>query len=77
MNDYIPKRGGSMKYIEVPNTDMKASEISLGCMRISSLANQEISTLIHTAMNEGINFLTTPMCMEVESVRRNFRKPWR
>jgi predicted oxidoreductase len=45
-----------MKYIEVPNTDMKASEISLGCMRISSLTNQEISTLIHTAMDEGINF---------------------
>jgi predicted oxidoreductase len=45
-----------MKYIKVPNTDMKASEISLGCMRISSLTNQEISTLIHTAMDEGINF---------------------
>ena len=45
-----------MKYIEVPNTDMNASEISLGCMRISSLTNQEISVLIHTAMDEGINF---------------------
>ena len=45
-----------MKYIKVPNTDMNASEISLGCMRISSMTNQEISTLIHTAMDEGINF---------------------
>jgi len=45
-----------MKYIKVPNTDMKASEISLGCMRISSMTNQEISTLIHTALDEGINF---------------------
>src|SRR5215510_13163925 len=45
-----------MKYIKVPNTDMKASEISLGCMRISDMTNQEISTLIHTAMDEGINF---------------------
>ena len=45
-----------MKYIKVPNTDMNASEISLGCMRISSLTNQEISTLIHTALEEGINF---------------------
>jgi predicted oxidoreductase len=35
---------------------MNASEISLGCMRISSMTNQEISTLIHTAMDEGINF---------------------
>ena len=45
-----------MKYIKVPNTDIDASEISLGCMRISSMTNQEISTLIHTAMDEGINF---------------------
>ena len=45
-----------MKYIKVPNTDMSASEISLGCMRISSMTNPEISTLIHTALDEGINF---------------------
>ena len=45
-----------MKYIKIPNTDMNASEISLGCMRISDLTNQEISTLIHTALDEGINF---------------------
>jgi predicted oxidoreductase len=45
-----------MKYIKVSNTDMNASEIVLGCMRISSMTNQEISTLIHTALDEGINF---------------------
>ena len=45
-----------MKYIKVPNTDMNASEISLGCMRLSNLTNQEISTLVHTALDEGINF---------------------
>jgi predicted oxidoreductase len=45
-----------MKYIKIPNTDMNASEISLGCMRISRLTNQEILTLIHTALDEGINF---------------------
>ena len=45
-----------MKYIKVPNTDMNASEIALGCMRISDMTNQEISTLIHTALEEGINF---------------------
>ncbi len=45
-----------MKYIKVPDTDMNASEISLGCMRISGLTNQQISTLIHTALDEGINF---------------------
>ncbi|HNQ95310.1 MAG: hypothetical protein JNJ96_05075 [Anaerolineales bacterium] len=45
-----------MKYIKVPNTDMNASEISLGCMRIAGMTDQEISTLIHTALDEGINF---------------------
>lgn len=45
-----------MKYFNIPNSDMKASEISLGCMRISGMANQEISSLIHTALDEGINF---------------------
>jgi predicted oxidoreductase len=45
-----------MKNIKLSNNEMNASEISLGCMRISSMTNQEISTLIHTAMDEGINF---------------------
>jgi len=45
-----------MKYIKISNTDMNASEISLGCMRIASMSAQEISTLIHTALDEGINF---------------------
>jgi predicted oxidoreductase len=45
-----------MKYIKVPHSEMQASEISLGCMRISGLTNGEISTLIHTALDEGINF---------------------
>jgi predicted oxidoreductase len=45
-----------MKYMKIANSDMNVSEISLGCMRISSLANQEIATLIHTALDQGINF---------------------
>lgn len=45
-----------MKNVKLPNNEMNASEISLGCMRISSMANQEISTLINTAMDAGINF---------------------
>jgi predicted oxidoreductase len=45
-----------MKNIKLSNNEMNASEISLGCMRISSMTNQEISMLIHTAMDEGINF---------------------
>ena len=45
-----------MKHIKIANSDLNASEISLGCMRISDLTNQEISNLIHTALDEGINF---------------------
>lgn len=45
-----------MKYLEIANTDIKASEIALGCMRIAKLTNQEISTLVHTAIDHGINF---------------------
>lgn len=45
-----------MKYIKIPNSDLNASEISLGCMRIWNLEDKEISTLIHTALDAGINF---------------------
>jgi predicted oxidoreductase len=45
-----------MIYINIPHSDLNVSAISLGCMRISGLANQEIATLIHTALDEGINF---------------------
>jgi len=45
-----------MKYIKIPNTDLNASEISLGCMRIADMPKQDIATLIHTALDEGINF---------------------
>ena len=52
----LSRRCVEMKNVKLPNNEMNASEISLGCMRISSMTNQEISTLIHTAMDEGINF---------------------
>ena len=45
-----------MKHIKIAHSDLNASEISLGCMRISGLTNQEISNLIRTALDEGINF---------------------
>jgi predicted oxidoreductase len=45
-----------MKTIHIANSDLHASEISLGCMRISELSNAEISTLVYTALDEGINF---------------------
>jgi predicted oxidoreductase len=45
-----------MKYIKIANSDLDVSEISLGCMRISGLTSQEIANLVHTALDEGINF---------------------
>jgi len=45
-----------MKTVKIARCDLDASEISLGCMRIAGMSNQDISTLIHTALDEGINF---------------------
>ena len=45
-----------MKYLDIADTEMKASEIALGCMRIAQMPDQEISTLVHTAIDNGINF---------------------
>ena len=45
-----------MNKVKIARCDLDASEISLGCMRIANLTNQEISTLVHTALDEGINF---------------------
>jgi predicted oxidoreductase len=45
-----------MKKVRIARCDLEASEIALGCMRIASLSNQDIATLIHTALDEGINF---------------------
>ncbi|MDP4147550.1 MAG: aldo/keto reductase family oxidoreductase [Bacillota bacterium] len=45
-----------MKTINIANGEIKASEISLGCMRIDSLSKSDASTLINTALEEGINF---------------------
>jgi predicted oxidoreductase len=45
-----------MKSIHIAGTELDVSEISLGCMRISGMTNQEISHLIHTALDEGVTF---------------------
>ena len=45
-----------MNKVKIAKCDLAASEISLGCMRIADLSRQEISTLVHTALDEGINF---------------------
>ena len=45
-----------MNTIKIARSDLDASEIALGCMRIASLSNQDIATLIRTALDAGINF---------------------
>ncbi len=45
-----------MNKVKIAQCDLEASEISLGCMRIADLTHQEIAALVHTALDEGINF---------------------
>ncbi len=45
-----------MKNVPLANCDLKASEVSLGCMRIADMAKSDISTLLNTALDAGINF---------------------
>jgi predicted oxidoreductase len=45
-----------MKYLNLKETDINASEVALGCMRISGLSEQECDGLIGAALDEGINF---------------------
>lgn len=45
-----------MNEIKIANGELMVSEISLGCMRIANLSTNEASTLINTALDEGINF---------------------
>ena len=45
-----------MEKVKIARCDLDASEIALGCMRIADLTSQEIHILVHTALDEGINF---------------------
>lgn len=45
-----------MKKIKIGNGEITASEISMGCMRISGLSQSEASNLINNALEEGIDF---------------------
>ncbi|WP_251552432.1 aldo/keto reductase [Neobacillus muris] len=45
-----------MKYINIANTELKASNMIMGNMRINQLSLSEAEKLIRTAMEEGINF---------------------
>jgi predicted oxidoreductase len=45
-----------MKTLTLPQTDLQASNIILGLMRIEPLSDEEIRTLVGTARDNGINF---------------------
>ena len=45
-----------MKKISIGKGEIKASEISLGCMRISDMSDTEAAHLINTALEEGVDF---------------------
>lgn len=44
-----------MRQLTLGNSDLKTSEISLGCMRISEMEVEEVSQLINVALEAGIN----------------------
>ncbi|WP_099157465.1 aldo/keto reductase [Virgibacillus ndiopensis] len=45
-----------MKKIQLGKSDLEVSNISLGCMRLSNLSKKEAATVIHNAMDLGIDF---------------------
>lgn len=45
-----------MNLVPLAHCDLQASEISLGCMRIADMTNAEITHLVNTALDCGINF---------------------
>lgn len=46
-----------MRYIQNNEKGKKCSVIGLGCMRIANSSLEDIDTLIHTCLDEGINFI--------------------
>lgn len=45
-----------MRTIEIGNGEIRSSEIALGCMRIADMPVKDVSKLITTAIETGINF---------------------
>lgn len=45
-----------MEMVSLGRENLQASQIILGCMRISSLSKNEVSSLVQTALDEGVNF---------------------
>ena len=44
-----------MKYINIGKSNLESSSIVLGCMRINTLSEKELASLVNTSLEEGIN----------------------
>lgn len=57
-HDIIKKiiRRKKMKYYTLPKTNLKVSQIALGCMRIATKSPEQVEQLILAAIKAGINF---------------------
>ncbi len=45
-----------MKYIKLAENVQDVSVVGIGCMRIAAREKKDVETLIHTALDQGINF---------------------
>ncbi len=45
-----------MDYFQIAKTNLKASRLALGCMRIANKSTEEVEELVQTALDAGINF---------------------
>jgi predicted oxidoreductase len=44
-----------MKYLTPANTDLKVSNLIMGCMRITGLSEKDLNVFVNSALEEGIN----------------------
>lgn len=44
-----------MKYININEQELKASQVILGCMRIADMSSKDLDQLIHAALEAGVN----------------------
>ena len=51
-----------MKYVDIKGTNIKASRLALGCMRIGQMEVEAVEELIETALELGINFFDHATC---------------
>lgn len=50
----LKNRGSSMNYIKIGSSQLQASQLALGCMRMASKSVEEASQVIQTAYDHGV-----------------------